>query len=124
MKPVFLSTAAALMCVACVITPKTPKDDFAAILSQQVSACWSPPATAAQLSYRPRVRVLLRTDGALEHPPVLLNPSSVPAETALAAGAVAALRSCSPFKIPSDMVASHPDWREIRITFDARSLQP
>lgn len=113
--------ATAVLCTACTTIPQSPRDRFAESLKKQLAACWKLPADPF-LPQKIRFRIRLKPDGALDGAPVLLAPPAGTADPKLLASSVAALKSCSPFKIPAEYRDRYDEWRDIRIAFDPSSL--
>jgi colicin import membrane protein len=88
-------------------------------IRDQLSQCWSPPATADADKLKVKVRFALKADGSLETTPAVMNSSADPMFRAAAESAVRAVRRCSPLKLPAEHYAY---WREVEVNFDPREM--
>ena len=122
-------TTASLTSVAAVPLPPTPPQpsrmpaileaDFDAWLIESYKACYSPPpATPDGDPYLARVRVALKSDGALAGSPRLVNPPWDPAWRAHADAAVKAVKSCDPLHVPDKYAPYYSQWKTKTVFFD------
>jgi hypothetical protein len=99
--------------------PPTLEADFDAWLIDAYRACYTPPpATPEGDPYLPRVRVALKSDGALAGAPRLVNPPWDPAWRPHADAAVKAVKSCDPLHVPDKYAPYYSQWKTKTVFFD------
>ena len=100
--------------------PATLQADFDNWLIDAYRACWTPPASANPDGepYYPRVRVALKSDGALAGQPKLVNPPADPAWKPHAEAAIKAVKSCDPLKVPEKFAPYYTQWKSKTVFFD------
>ena len=98
--------------------PAKVNAQIATFFRNAISQCWHAPEGTPPL-IKPTIRIDLLADGKLAKEPQILNPSSDPIFLATAASFINALIKCSPFAVPSELVAYYSRWRSIHVVADA-----
>ena len=93
---------------------------LAAMVKQQVTACWNPPVGVTEArNLVVVVSFALNRDGTLSGEPVVKNRVSNPMFQVAAESAVRAVRSCQPLRVPA---AKYDFWQEVEVNFDPREM--
>jgi len=82
-------------------------------IAAQLQKCWSVTKGARALV---KVSIRYRQDGSLDGEPVVIQPKPDPSFQEAAATAIAAVKACSPMKLP---VEQYQHWKSIEWQFDA-----
>lgn len=90
-------------------------------LQDKYRGCWNKLGFDG-VAYIPQIRVVYNADGALAADPVLVNPSSDPAERSLADSALRAVKRCDPLKIPPEFAPFHAQWGKRTLRFDPEEM--
>lgn len=92
------------------------QDEKSALMAR-LSECWTvPPGIDVSSTLFVKIKVVLKPDGSLSGPPVVVAGSPSPLGPALAESAKRALLSCQPFKM---LRPEHYDeWRDLELTFN------
>jgi outer membrane biosynthesis protein TonB len=90
-------------------------------LRARLTQCWNPPAGVdANTKIHVSLRVLLKPDGSLAQPPVVVEGTVSPMGPALAESAQRALLVCQPFTM---LRPEHYDqWKDLQLDFDPRVM--
>jgi outer membrane biosynthesis protein TonB len=90
-------------------------------LRARISSCWSPPpGVDANSKVYVVLRVLFKSNGTLDHEPVLVEATASPLGPALAESAKRALLLCQPFTM---LKPEHYDqWKDLELKFDPHEL--
>lgn len=86
----------------------------------QISRCWTPPVGGLGSDrIIVKLRIGLREDGSLTHPPSVANHVSSPFFRPAAESAMRAVMQCQPYRMPA---AKYEQWRDMLLTFDPRQM--
>jgi colicin import membrane protein len=90
-------------------------------LKVRISQCWSPPpGVDATTKVVVSLRVLLKPDGSIAQPPVLVEASASALGPALAESAKRALLACQPFTMLKP--EHYEQWKDLQLDFDPNKL--
>jgi hypothetical protein len=86
----------------------------------QISKCWTPPVGGLGSDrIVVKLRIGLREDGSLAHPPEVANQAASPFFRPAAESAIRAVMQCQPYTMPAE---KYDQWRDMLLTFDPRQM--
>jgi hypothetical protein len=86
----------------------------------QISRCWTPPVGGLGSDrIVVKLRIGLREDGSLAHPPAVANHAASPFFRPAAESAMRAVMQCQPYTMPAE---KYDQWRDMLLTFDPRQM--
>lgn len=86
----------------------------------QISRCWTPPVGGLGGDrIIVKLRIGLREDGSLAHPPAVTNRIASPFFRPAAESAMRAVMQCQPYRMPPE---KYDQWRDMLLTFDPREM--
>ncbi|MBB4039656.1 colicin import membrane protein [Microvirga flocculans] len=96
------------------VTTADKRSDLVMIFMTQIKHCYLLPAAAIG-GEGVTLEVRLNKDGSLEQSPKVLHGQ---ADSAQAQAALNAVKRCTPFAIPQNIVSRYPQWKVMRIAFN------
>lgn len=108
--------AGVLLAPALSVAQADPKPDIVAVVSAHIATCWAVPIVGTAV---PDIvfRLRLSRDGALDGPPVLLEPPEGKAPAVVVESVRRAILRCSPYADLRQYDAAYPDWKELILRF-------
>jgi hypothetical protein len=96
------------------------QDEISA-LKARISSCWSPPVGVDSTSkVKASIAVVLKPDGSLAQPPVMVEATPSPLGPAFIESAKRAVISCAPFTMLKP--EHYQNWKELQLDFDPKEL--
>jgi colicin import membrane protein len=90
-------------------------------LRARIQSCWSPPpGIGAATKIKASIAVVLKPDGSLAQPPILVEATPSPLGPALVESAKRAVLSCQPFTMLRP--EHYEQWKQLQLDFDPKEL--